>query len=321
MTYNIQMTGIIKQDRKENVKPSTIRPQKEEPFVEPFPAPPIVSPKEELYSLALERPLVRLITTEGFELLPVAVVEVNPVRILKNGSLEFYPEIDISLKYESMNSGHMLGKDIDRDNHTISLDLTTINSRTQAKRMIELARSQVVNPHAIFDCSKFFLDLTTNIDYLIITDNHSWDKNLIKPKSNLHGDLVSIFQRLADWKEKRGVKAKVITVSDIVNGTYGNFATGARDLQEVIRNFLKSAYKRWGVSWLLLGGDVDILPVRVVAGSILGGIELKDDDPPLNNKSFWTGSFLKMNVINPGDWWPGSSADHLLIRFDTGLTY
>jgi len=47
---------------KESFKPSTIRSVREEPFVEPFPVPPIVLPKEELYNLAVERPIVRLIT-------------------------------------------------------------------------------------------------------------------------------------------------------------------------------------------------------------------------------------------------------------------
>jgi hypothetical protein len=306
------------QEQKQNVKPSTVRPVKEEPFVEPFPAPPIVPPKEELYDLSVERPLVRLITTEGFELLPVAIVEVNPVRVLKNGSLEFYSEIHIALAYESINTQQILGKKTNNGNQTISLD-STITSHSQAKRMIDLVRAQVVNPHVVFDFSRLIPDLITNVDYLIITDNHSWDEKSIRPKDSLDGNLVSIFQRLADWKATRGLKAIVITVTDIVNGTYGNFTKGARDLQEVIRNFLKWAYSKWGISWLLLGGDIDIIPVRIVAGALEGGIELKDTEPPLDNKCFWTGSFLKMKVVAPGVWWPGSSTDHLLIRYDTGL--
>jgi hypothetical protein len=252
------------QNEKLNVKPSAIRPIAEEPFIEPYPAPPFISPKPELYNVATERPVVRLIATEGFGLLPIAVIEVNPFRLLKNGSLEFYPEIHVSLRYESMNSQLTLGNYLDYE--TISPDII-ITSVAQARRIIKFAHTQVVNPSAIIDFSNFFPVLNTGIDYVIITDNHSWDEKSIKSKTDLDGDLVSIFQRLADWKEMRGMKARVVTVTDIVNGTYGKFTTGARDLQEVIRNFLKWAYKRWGVSWVLLGGDTDIIPVRIVAGA------------------------------------------------------
>jgi len=220
------------QNEKLNVKPSAIRPIAEEPFIEPYPAPPFISPKPELYNVATERPVVRLIATEGFGLLPIAVIEVNPFRLLKNGSLEFYPEIYVSLRYQSMNSQLTLGKYLDYE--TILPDII-ITSVAQARRIIKFARTQVVNPSAITDFSNFFPVLNTGVDYVIITDNHSWDEKSIKSKTDLDGDLVSIFQRLADWKEMRGMKARVVTVTDFVNGTYGKFTTGARDLQEVIR--------------------------------------------------------------------------------------
>jgi hypothetical protein len=205
-----------------NVKPSTVRPISEEPFIEPYPAPPFISPKPELYNIATDRPVVRLIAIEGFGLLPIAVIEVNPFRLLKNGSLEFYPEIHVSLSYEGMNSQLTLGKYLDHE--TISPDIT-ITSVAQARRIITFAGTQVVNPSAIIDFSNFFPARNTGADYIIITDNHSWDEKSIKSKTDLDGDLVSIFQRLADWKEMRGIKARVVTVNDIVNGTYGRFNT------------------------------------------------------------------------------------------------
>jgi hypothetical protein len=60
--------------------------------------------------------------------------------------------------------------------------------------------------------------------------------------------------------------------------------------------------------------------VRRVAGASEGHIrEQTDDNPPPNNKSFWAGSYLRMRVVNPGVWWPGSRTDHLLVRPDTGM--
>ena len=89
---------------------------------------------------------------------------------------------------------------------------------------------------------------------------------------------------------------------------------------------MKWAYHRWGVSWVLLGGDIDIIPVRIVAGGANirdGRIDLENTDPPSDNKSFWSGAFLKMKLGEgssaPGWGWPGTSSSIPLVRFDTGL--
>ena len=120
------------------------------------------------------------------------------------------------------------------------------------------------------------------------------------------GDMVAEFVRLAAWKRSRGLTAKVVTVSDIVDGRYGDYRTGSRDLPEVIRRFLKDKYESWGVAWVLLGGDVSVIPPRLAAGGREGHMEVGTDDPPPDNKSFWNGSFLEMHVVTPGTWWPGS---------------
>lgn len=66
----------------------------------------------------------------------------------------------------------------------------------------------------------------------------------------------TVFQRLAQWKKKKGIKAVVRRINDIVR-----FSTG-RDTQEKIRNYLKVAYKDSGLKWFLLGGDVQFIPTR-----------------------------------------------------------
>src|SRR5205085_985258 len=109
------------------------------------------------------------------------------------------------------------------------------------------------------------------VSYLILTDNNSWDPNRIAPLDPI-GDLASEFEKLAVWKRRKGLTARVVTVTQIVNGLYGDFTTGARDLPEVLRNFLKFARRNWGAQWLLLGGDFNIIPVRYAAGEIRGEI-------------------------------------------------
>lgn len=83
-------------------------------------------------------------------------------------------------------------------------------------------------------------------DYLIITNKA----------------LEPIFQRLADWKTRKGVPAVIKTTEEINRDYSGN------DLQEKIRNFLKDVYVRWGANlFVLLGGDVNIVPARLYSST------------------------------------------------------
>ena len=67
--------------------------------------------------------------------------------------------------------------------------------------------------------------------------------------------LDTVFQRLADWKTAKGVPAVVRTM-DWVYAYY----TG-RDQAEQLRNYLKTLPDS-GVKYVLLGGDVDVVPFR-----------------------------------------------------------
>jgi len=63
--------------------------------------------------------------------------------------------------------------------------------------------------------------------------------------------IDTVFQRLADWKTKKGIPATVVTVSWI-NSNYTGY-----DLQEKVRNFVIDAYTNWGTIYVLLGGSGD----------------------------------------------------------------
>lgn len=120
-------------------------------------------------------------------------------------------------------------------------------------------RDMVVNPG---DLPVFFFEpRPIDVPYLIITDDSFWTPDFVRtPGAN----LVDAFEPLARWKTEKGVRAAVVRLSDIVDGRYGDFRTGAADLQETIRNFLKHTEARYGTQWVLLGGDIDIVPVRKV---------------------------------------------------------
>ncbi len=135
-----------------------------------------------------------------------------------------------------------------------------------------------------------------DIDYLIITSNYAWPEIQTETSTSpflvwfrpphadefLHelGDdgqgngpgPVDQFRRLAKWKTQRGVRTAVVTVEQILSGAYGDFtevdSVHARDLQEVIRNFLKKTYEDHPFSYLLLGGSRAVIPMRYLIGYV-----------------------------------------------------
>ncbi len=66
----------------------------------------------------------------------------------------------------------------------------------------------------------------------------------------------TVFQRLARWKEQKGIRTKV-AVADTIYPKYPG-----RDQQEKLRNFIIEQYTNYGISHLLLGGDYGIVPAR-----------------------------------------------------------
>ncbi len=67
------------------------------------------------------------------------------------------------------------------------------------------------------------------------------------------------FQVLAAHKTAQGIPTVVATREYIE----ANYRRGA-DFQETLRMFIRDAYQKWGVDYVLLGGDSDILPPRYV---------------------------------------------------------
>jgi len=68
--------------------------------------------------------------------------------------------------------------------------------------------------------------------------------------------LAAGFQEIADWKTQKGVPAVVRTVEWIYD-----YYSGV-DQAEKVRNFIIDACQNWGVQYVMLGGDSDIVPVR-----------------------------------------------------------
>jgi hypothetical protein len=69
--------------------------------------------------------------------------------------------------------------------------------------------------------------------------------------------LAAQFDSLAIWKTAKGVPTVVKTVEWIE----ANYRRGT-DRAETVRTFIQDAYEKWGVQWVLIGGDTPEIPPR-----------------------------------------------------------
>lgn len=92
------------------------------------------------------------------------------------------------------------------------------------------------------------------VEMLIITDDQT------AAGDTLPG-MVDVFQDWADWKTLKGIPTAIKTVSWIDDNYPGV------DRPEKFRALIKDAATAWGTEYVLLGGDVDIVPTRLVGGT------------------------------------------------------
>lgn len=71
--------------------------------------------------------------------------------------------------------------------------------------------------------------------------------------------LKSVFQQLADWKTKKGVRAKVITVEDIYN-EYSSKPTPQLKIKQALKDYYDESDHT--LQYVLLGGDTEIVPAQ-----------------------------------------------------------
>jgi len=84
--------------------------------------------------------------------------------------------------------------------------------------------------------------------------------------------MSGAWQTLADWKTAKGVPTVIRTTEWIA----ANYPNGV-DLQETIRRFVVDAYQKWGITYVLLGGDTDQIPARLGATFYLGNKDVPVD--------------------------------------------
>ncbi len=150
------------------------------------------------------------------------------------------PEIYNSLTPYPERIIEFIGQGNFRDSVVAEIIIHPIQYIPQTQRVIFYSKIDLRIEYKMGEPSVITPPAENGFEYLIITPT-SFD---------------TVFQRLAEWKTKKGIRAVVRRINDIVRFSKG------RDTQEKIRNYLKVAYKDSGLKWLLLGGDVQFIPTR-----------------------------------------------------------
>jgi len=179
----------------------------------------------------------------------IVLLRLHPVQYVpKTGELFYYETMTVTVNVKKTGKISALFRNLPQD-----------------KRLVQ---DIVDNPEVLetyTEAAPFLRPTSVNssesYNYVIITNN----------------DLNSSFQPLIERKILKGLNATIVLVENILNdpdyfcdGLFGDGCGSPKfnDTAARIRNFIKDAYENWGTEYVLLGGDVEIIPTRGVYGFV-----------------------------------------------------
>ena len=145
-------------------------------------------------------------------------------------------------EYDAIEKKLYIREHIDLDIHLKNNPFTSLPRKNIKEATKKTIKQIVVNPEDFSEqkqiknnTSDFVLKKQTGFEYVIVTSNKFKD----------------CFQKLANWKSRKGIRSKVLTVDSIVS-----IYPGTTDAEKI-----KCALKDIdGLSYVLLGGDTNIVP-------------------------------------------------------------
>jgi hypothetical protein len=187
---------------------------------------PFIEPDEDIYSKRTPYPerIIQSNYTGSMGGYKIANLLVYPLQYIPTDKkLVFYSKIKFKVTYEEK--------------------LRTLISKTEKQNKIfkERIEKLILNPEDIG-----MLEPSTGLRSSLALSSDSVEYVIITADS-----FQIAFQELADWKTKKGIPAKVVTLDSI----YAEY--GGADNAERVRNFIKDANSSWGTIWILLGGQCD----------------------------------------------------------------
>lgn len=225
--------------------------------------------------------MVKILWVEDIGSVKIAAIMIRPVQFDRiKMHFVFYPKLRYIVRFDAKKAKKKATERKQTNNKMGYFQAEILEDLLKADR-VRPARNMHLPEYLFFE----------EYPHVIVTDNYRWDVTSVKredgttrpPTLSERGapldldvegmSVLEHFERLAAWRSARGMRSRVVSISDIIAGRYGDFTEDgfARDLQEVLRNFLKHIYKIWDTSYVLFGGDINVAPMRHLAGSSLVG--------------------------------------------------
>jgi hypothetical protein len=185
----------------------------------------------------------RIVSVKGYK---IALIEFTPFEYIPaRRTLYYYSSIEVSIKPATLKSDNRtkLLRTIDRD--------------------LEEVRRMIDNPE-ILDRYKRLPKRSPRSPIPTILPAGTWDMVVVT-----NNTLQPTFDNFASWRTNRGIKTRTYDIATILSDYSGY------DDAEKLRNFVIDAYSAWGIKYLLLGGDVEVVPHRklhIVTGSYVEDI-------------------------------------------------
>ncbi len=155
----------------------------------------------------------------------LANISLYPLQYIpREKRLKLYTEITLKINYEE-------GR-----HEMLSL------SKSQVEFFGKDVKNLVINPEDISRWSPGIKTIQDSTDYLIITG----------------APYVSILQPVAYWRTKKGYYTKILATDSIYPRYPG------RDNAEKVRNCIKDYWQNKGTKWVLLAGDISVVPHRTL---------------------------------------------------------
>ncbi len=217
--------------------PRTARPLRD-PATEPVQTPPRLGGDGDGVFPSVS---VRYLGTGHWHGNAIASFAVFPLQV-DDGKLTIHERIEISVETQPQSGGETVVMPHRMSPERIGAIRREISALVANPRAVDAFRPALTAPPSgRFDPAAAPSLEGSPVEYLIVTTD----------------ELAGTYQRLADWKTAKGVPTVIRTVEWIL----ANHRRGV-DIQETIRFFIRDAYQKWGVTWVLLGGDTPEIPPR-----------------------------------------------------------
>ena len=181
----------------------------------------------------------------GFNL---ATLKIYPIQYISyEEKICFYPHIGFTITFRPSQVEHSHPKRV---------------SEISERFVEDVIRAIVLNPEDIGSYRPPTLSVEKRKGKATITSYPSLEGNCVDYVIITSEELRDSFERLAEYRTKSGLLTRVVTIDSI------NLRYSGADEEERIRNFLEETYRDWGVRFALLGGDVNVVPTRVIPDAV-----------------------------------------------------